>query len=247
MGEQLLAGKIACVTGAAGGIGSAICTAFRAAGATVVGADLTDRDGHDLALCDITDESAVAALVIDVVDAHGRLDIMVANAGVSGPVGPTIDLTSASWQHTLDVNLTGTFLTTKYAAKAMAATGGGAIVTTASIMGLRPAAMCAAYSASKAAIISLTRSLGLELREANIRANAVLPGFIDTALLRDRDRDLGAELGIADLDGAVAQLQGRFGEPIDVANLVVYLASDRASYLTGGAYTVDGGLSENLL
>ena len=245
MESSTLTGKVACVTGAAGGIGSAICASFRAAGATVVGTDRTEGPG--IVGCEVTDESAVSSLIDDIVRTHGRLDIMAANAGVSGPVGPIIDIDRSDWQRTFDVNLTGTYLSTKYAARAMAGSGGGAIVTTASIMGLRPAALCGTYSATKAAIISLTRSLGLELRDANIRANAVLPGFVDTPLLRDRDRDLGTELGIADLEGTVAQLQGRFGTPADVAALVLFLASDRASYLTGGAYTVDGGLSENLL
>lgn len=247
MADQLLTGRIACVTGAAGGIGTAIAASLRGAGATVIGADI-NLPGANTAdvFCDVSDESAVAALIEGIVADHRRLDIMVANAGISGPVGPLVDTGVTDWHAVMAVNLTGTFLSTKYAAQAMISGGGGVIVTTASIMGLRPAALCGPYSASKAAIISLTRSLAVELRPHGVRANAILPGFVDTPLLRNRDRDLATDLGIADLDAAAAHLQGRLGAPADVAQLALFLASDRASYLTGGAYTIDGGLSENI-
>lgn len=215
-----------------------------AAGKVVVG--LGDR--ADAVRCDVREEAEVDALVDGALERHGRLDIAVANAGVSGPIGPLAETSTEGWKSVMDVNVDGTFRTLRRAGAVMAARGdGGALISTASIMGLRPAPLCGAYSATKAAVISMTRSFALELRPAGVRANAICPGFIDTALLCDRDIDLGEELGIPDLDAVVSRVQGRFGQPADITGLALFLASDRASFLTGGAYTVDGGLSENLL
>jgi NAD(P)-dependent dehydrogenase (short-subunit alcohol dehydrogenase family) len=232
-----LANKVAIVTGAASGIGKASVELFRREGATVVGADLHGSDFE----CDAGDEEQVRALVEHTVRDHGRLDVMFANAGVSGGFDGLFDQDSADWAEILRVNLIGPFLAIKYAAPAIKDAGGGSIICTASVAGLRSGAGGPAYSASKAGVISLVKIAATQLAGAKIRVNAICPGLIETGMtqpLFDRARDKGQE----DRIGHLNPLK-RGGQPIEIANAALFLAGGESSYVNGQAITVDGGLS----
>ena len=238
-----LNGKVAIVTGAGSGIGKASVELFRAEGAIVIGADLRGADVE----CDAGDEAQVKALVDRAVADHGRLDVMFANAGVSGGFDGLFDQDAAAWAEILRINLIGPFLAIKYAAPAMKANssgkerGGGSIICTASVAGLRSGAGGPAYSASKAGVINLVKVAATQIAGANIRVNAICPGLIETGMTEfifDRARAKGQE----DKIGHLNPLK-RGGAPIEIANAALFLASDEASYVNGQAITVDGGLS----
>ena len=232
-----LEGKVAIVTGAGSGIGKATVALFRAEGATVIGADLKGADVE----CDAGDDAAVKALVDRAVADHGRLDIMFANAGISGGLKSIFDQTADDWTDILRINLIGPFLAIKHAAPVMAA--GGSIICTASVAGLRSGAGGPAYSASKAGVISLVRTAAQQLTGSNVRVNAICPGLIETGMtefIYDRAR----EKGQGDKIGHLNPLQ-RGGEPDEIANAALFLASDEASYVNGHALVVDGGLSSS--
>ena len=232
-----LAGKVAIVTGAGSGIGKASAALFRAEGATVVGADLQGGDFE----CDAGDEEQVEALVAHTVRDHGRLDISFANAGVSGGFDGLFDQDAAAWAEILRINLIGPFLAIKYAAPAMKISGGGSIICTASVAGIRAGAGGPAYSASKAGVINLVKVAATQMVGANIRINAICPGLIETGMTEfifDRAREKGQE----DRIGHLNPLK-RGGQPIEIANAALFLASDESSYVNGQAITVDGGLS----
>ena len=232
-----LEGKVAIVTGAASGIGAASVELFRAEGATVVGADLHGCDFE----CDAGDEEQVEALVSHTVRDHGGIDILFANAGVSGGFDGIFDQDAGDWAEILRVNLIGPFLGIKYAAPAMKARGGGSIIATASVAGLRSGAGGPAYSASKAGVINLVKIAATQLTGANIRVNAICPGLIETGMtgpIYDRARAKGQ----ADRIGQLNPLK-RGGEPIEIATAALFLASDDSSYVNGQSLPVDGGLS----
>ncbi|WP_309601718.1 SDR family NAD(P)-dependent oxidoreductase [Sphingomonas sp.] len=232
-----LKGKVAIITGAGSGIGKATAELFRSEGATVVGADLHGTDFE----CDAGDEVQVEALVAHTVRDHGRLDIFFANAGVSGGFDGLFDQDAAAWTEILRINLIGPFLAIKYAAPAMKASGGGSIICTASVAGLRAGAGGAAYSASKAGVINLVKVAATQLIGANIRVNAICPGLIETGMTEfifDRAREKGQE----DRIGHLNPLK-RGGQPIEIANAALFLASDESSYVNGQKIVVDGGLS----
>ncbi len=232
-----LAGKIAIVTGAGSGIGKATAALFRSEGATVVGADLT---GADVA-CDAGSEADVEAVVARVVADHGGLDIFFANAGMSGGLAGIFEQSAEDWQQILQVNLIGPFLAIKYAAPVIKERGGGAIICTASVAGLRAGAGGPAYSASKAGVISLVKIAATQLTGANIRVNAICPGLIETGMTRelyDHARASGKESRIGQLNPL-----NRGGEPDEIAAAALFLASDESRYVNGHALVVDGGLS----
>ena len=232
-----LAGKVAIITGAGSGIGKASAELFRSEGATVVGADLKGADVE----CDAGDEAAVKALVDRTVADHGRLDIFFANAGVSGGFDGLFEQDAAAWAEILRINLIGPFLAIKYAAPAMKVSGGGSIICTASVAGLRAGAGGPAYSASKAGVINLVKVAATQLTGANIRVNAICPGLIETGMtgpIYDRARAKGQ----GDRIGQLNPLK-RGGEPIEIASAALFLASDDASYVNGQSLPVDGGLS----
>ena len=235
-----LSGKIAIITGAASGIGKATAELFRDEGATVVGADV--GEGTD-AVCDAGDEGAVHTLVEATVKEHGGLDIFFANAGISGGFASISEQTAEDWAEILRVNLIGPFLAIKHAAPLMKLRGGGSIICTASVAGLRSGAGGAAYSASKAGVINLVQTAAQQLSGSGIRVNAICPGLIETGMTKpiyDMARDRGQEARIGELNPAA-----RGGETDEIARAALFLASDDASYVNGAALVVDGGLSSS--
>ncbi|HEX6218998.1 MAG TPA: SDR family NAD(P)-dependent oxidoreductase [Sphingomicrobium sp.] len=234
---QRLAGKVAIVTGAGSGIGKAAVELFRREGAVVVGADLRGAEFE----CDAGDEEQVEALVGHTVRDHGGLDIFFANAGISGGFDGIFDQDAADWAEILRVNLIGPFLAIKYAAPALKERGGGSIIATASVAGLRSGAGGPAYSASKAGVINLVKIAATQLAGANIRVNAICPGLVETGMTEfifERARARGQEAMIGHLNPLK-----RGGAPLEIANAALFLASSESSYVNGQAIAVDGGLS----
>jgi NAD(P)-dependent dehydrogenase (short-subunit alcohol dehydrogenase family) len=204
----------------------------------VVGADAVE--GADIQ-SDAGSEAAVRDLVADVAAKHGGLDVFFANAGISGGWATITDQTEEDWAEILRVNLIGPFLAIKYAAPQIAKRGGGSIICTASVAGLRAGAGGAAYSASKAGVINLVQSATQQLYGSGVRVNAICPGLIETGMTKgiyDMARASGQEERLGELNPL-----NRGGEPSEIAQAALFLASDEASYVNGAALVVDGGLS----
>jgi NAD(P)-dependent dehydrogenase (short-subunit alcohol dehydrogenase family) len=236
-----LEGRVAIITGAASGIGEATADLFRSEGATVVAADRTE--GVDIMSVDAGSEADVERLVEQTVADHGRLDIMFANAGISGGFASIFEQSSEDWAEILRVNLIGPFLAIKYAAPHMKAVGGGSIIATASVAGLRSGAGGPAYSASKAGVVNLVKVAATQLAGANIRVNAICPGLIETGMT-EFVYELARAKGKEEMLGHLNPLK-RGGAPIEIANAALFLASDESSYVNGHALVVDGGLSSS--
>lgn len=243
MGNRLN-GRVAIVTGGANGLGEAIAGKFAAEGAVVVIADVDEAAmeqvggelGVETSHCDVSDRASVQALVDGVVVRHGRLDIMVANAGIANSP-KYLDIDDEFWGRMIEVNLTGVFLCNQIAARHMVARGnGGVLLNTASILGAEGNPQTPAYAASKAGVISLTRSGAMALGEFGIRVNAVGPGYMKTRMTEGLR-------AVPELEKSLAEMVplNRFGEPGDIADAAVFLASDEASYITGHTLFVDGG------
>jgi meso-butanediol dehydrogenase / (S,S)-butanediol dehydrogenase / diacetyl reductase len=244
------AGKVALVTGASGGIGRATAGRLASEGASVVLVDLGDctlptAGGPHLSLpCDVADEAQVKATIATVLARFGRIDVLCNNAGITCTIAPITEINSDDWARVMGVNLFGTAHFIKHAAPAMIAQGGGAIVNTASVAGIRSGAGGNVYSASKAGVINLTQTTACDLGGHGIRVNAVCPGLIETGMTQpifDYARSLGKE----DRLGARCELR-RYGRPEEVAAVIAFLASDDASYITGQALPVDGGNTASL-
>ncbi len=237
--------KVAFVTGSSSGIGAACAQRFADEGAVVVGFDLGEapEGGAHLAgfhAGDVRDEPGVAAAVQATVAAHGRIDILVNAAGVAGGA-PVHLLEQDEWDRVLDINLKGTFLVTKHViASAMLEQRSGSIINLASIEGVEGMDIASAYNASKGGVVLLTRQIAVDYGRIGIRSNCLCPGFIETpmtAMLRTP----GVEAITQKI--AEAHLLGRFGQPDEVAAAALFLASDDASFVTGHALLVDGGLT----
>jgi NAD(P)-dependent dehydrogenase (short-subunit alcohol dehydrogenase family) len=248
-----LTNKVALVTGAAGGIGAAAVARFVAQGARVM---LVDRQhdaleavasayGHmPFRVADVTQPEQMAACVQDACRQFGGLDIAVLNAGIEGEVKPITDYDVDVFDRVMAVNVRGVWLGLKYCIPAINQRGGGSIVITSSVAGLRGAAHMSAYCASKHAVIGLMRTAAAECAAANIRVNTVNPAPIETRMMRSLETGLVP----ADPEAAKAVIAQRiplqrYGAPQDVADLMLFLASDESRYCTGGIYTVDGGMS----
>jgi len=254
-----LDGKVAIVTGAASGIGRASSVLFAREGARLV---VVDRDadglsetakaiqeGNGTALLfagDVADENNVKAFVRRAIETFGAVDVVYANAGISGGLTPPplLQQTTEDWLRVLKVNLLGPFLAIKHAAPHMVQKGRGSIVLTASVAGLRANAGGAPYSASKAGVISLAQTAANSLLGTGVRVNAICPGLIETGMTRElfeAARQRGTDRKIGQLN----PLQ-RAGAPAEIAAMALFLASDESSYVNGQAFPVDGGLSSTL-
>jgi NAD(P)-dependent dehydrogenase (short-subunit alcohol dehydrogenase family) len=242
------------VTGAGSGIGRATARLFAEEGAQVVAADLSEAV-HDtvagldaLAVqMDAGDEGDVERLVATACDRFGGLDIFFANAGISGGASGIFDSTVDLWTEVLRVNLIGPALAIKHAGPKIVerakVTGGGAILCTASVAGLRSGAGGPAYSASKAGVINLVQTAAQQLATSNVRVNAICPGLIETGMTA-RAFEYAREVGKEDKLGRLNPLR-RAGAPEEIARVALFLASDAASYVNGQAWVVDGGLSSS--
>jgi NAD(P)-dependent dehydrogenase (short-subunit alcohol dehydrogenase family) len=243
-------GRAALVTGGGSGIGAAVSLLLAARGASVLVSDI-DLTAAERTVRAIEKDGGVAVAfrhdttrpedsrraVAFAVEKFGRLDHAVNNAGIGGNLEVTVaDGDFDNWKHTIDVNLTGVFYGLHYQLAHMTQRGSGSVVNLASILGLRGQEKSAAYVASKHGVIGLTRTAALEVARQGVRVNAVCPGYIDTPMLATAPEDVRRSLG--DLHPI-----GRLGRPQEVAELIVFLLSDKASLMTGADYLVDGGFA----
>lgn len=245
-----LKNKVAIVTGGASGIGRATVELFTREGAAVVAADVTDEAGQQLAdairgaggsctfvHADVSSEAEVEAMVQFALSHYGRLDVLFNNAGIEGDQAPTAEATTENWDRVIGVNLKGTFFGLKHGIAAMLGRGGGSIINNASVAGLVGFAGISAYCASKGGVVQLTKTAALEYAAQGIRVNCVCPGVIDTPMVQrftHGDPVITAQF-------TALEPVGRLGRASEVAELALFLASDRSSFVTGAAIPVDGG------
>lgn len=248
-----LQGKVAVISGAAGGIGLGTAQLLSAYGATVVLLDLNEELGKKEAQaicdegrtarfhrCDVTSAENCENVIAEIDREFGRIDILFNNAGVTYRKD-VVGLSEREWDLVVDVTLKGAFLLSKYAIPVMARGGGGSIINTGSGWGLKGGDLAAAYCAAKGGIVNLTRAMAIDHGAQNIRVNSVNPGDTDTALLREEGRQLGEETNAFLKDSAKGRPLERLGTPEDIAKAVLFLASDLSSWITGAAIVVDGG------
>jgi NAD(P)-dependent dehydrogenase (short-subunit alcohol dehydrogenase family) len=242
------AGRVALVTGAASGIGAAVAARLAAAGAHVAVADIDclgtertvrmirDANGHAEPLAmDVTDPASVEAAVTATVAAFGALHLAVNSAGVTGPAALTGEYDPQDWRRVIDVDLTGVFNCLRYEIPALLTAGGGSIVNMSSVLGSNGCPQQVAYTAAKHGVVGLTKSAAIEYASRGIRVNTVAPGFIETPLVAEGLTALGRRTLVR------AHPIGRLGDAAEVAELVAFLLSDHAAFITGSYHLVDGG------
>lgn len=259
MGQRVtypsLSGKSVLITGGASGLGLAFAEAFAANGAHLTLLDINSEGlarvsenlktanpgiGVGTACGSTTDEVAVEAAFAQAVSRFGRIDVLLNNAGI-GMVKPTLELSAAEWRNIVDINLTGVFLCAKAAGKYMTRQGCGVILNMASMFGVSAAPQRAGYCSTKAAVVALTKVLAVEWAQFGVRVNALAPGFTGTALVNEL-----ARAGKIDLERLKKGTpMGRLGEPGEIAELALFLASDNAAFITGQAFVADGGWTAN--
>jgi len=234
--------KVAVITGAAGGIGLATAELFEAEGAHVVGVDLKQHSVGELALqVDLTDEQAVKDMYQQTRDKFGKIDVLFNNAGISPTDDDSILVTEYdAWQRVQDANLKSVFFCCKYGIPHLLETGGGSVINTASFVAIMGAATSQiSYTASKGAVLAMSREMGVEFARSGVRVNALCPGPVATPLLM--------ELFAKDPERAARRLvhvpMGRFGEPDELAKAVLFLASDDSSFMTASSLLIDGGIN----
>ena len=237
-----LDGKVCVITGAASGIGAETARLFKEEGGTVVGVDLAEDAEGDLAIqADVTDEAQVRDMYTRAREELGHIDVLYNNAGISPPDDVSvIDTSIEAWQRVQDVNLKSVFLCCKHGIPHLLDAGGGSVINTASFVAVMGAATSQiSYTASKGGVLALSRELGVEFARRGVRVNALCPGPVNTPLLQ--------ELYAKDQQAAARRLvhlpMGRFAEAREIANGVLFLASDESSYVTAQTFLVDGGLS----
>lgn len=255
----MLNDRVAFITGAASGIGASTAQRFAREGARVVLADVQPDEGERIRAeieaaggqaryvdCDVSDASAVRAAVEYAVAEFGRLDIVLANAGINGVWAPVDELEPGNWDRTQAINLRGTYLTVHFAVPHLKRAGGGSIIITSSVNGTRTFSSpgASAYSASKAGQVAFMKMIALELGRHQIRCNAVCPGLIHTNI-QERTEQRGTEkIGIeVELPRGSPALNGGEGDPVDVADTCLFLASDLGRHVSGVEIYVDGGAS----
>lgn len=243
----ILDDKVALVTGAGSGIGLAVAHSYAKEGAKVIVSDINEEHGRksvedikkrggeaSFVKADTSKPEEVEALVKKTVEIYGRLDIACNNAGIGGEQTLTGDYSLDSWRKVLSINLDGVFYGCKYELEQMEKNGGGVIVNMASIHGTVAAPLSSAYTSAKHAVVGLTKNIGAEYGQKNIRCNAVGPAYIETPLLESASGEMKDAL-------ITKHPMGRLGKPEEVAELVLFLSSEKSSFMTGGYYLIDGG------
>jgi len=244
------AGKVALVTGGGSGIGRESCLRFARGGARIVVCDISEAGGNEtvdllkavgsdavFVKCDVSDPAQVEAAVARAVEAFGGLHIVVNNAGIGGSAAPTGEIDIADWNKVIGISLNGVMHGMRFGIPAILTSGGGAIVNISSILGLVGFSGSPAYVASKHAVSGLTKAAAIEYAEKGIRINSIHPGFVDTPLVAGvmpQGSDIAAFI-------ASKHAMNRFGTPDEIANAIIWLASDEASFVTGAQFAVDGG------
>ncbi len=245
--------KVVLITGGASGLGAESGRRLAKEGATVVLTDLQADAGQALAdqitaaggraeflMQDVTDEARWGEVVEAVMNRFGRIDVLVNSAGIGEGGQPILEATYAAWKRVIDINLDGTFLGVKAVAPAMAAAGRGSIINLSSILGKVGQAGAAAYCASKGGVLMLTKAVALELAPLGVRVNSVHPGYIDTPMVVNALRNSENENELRDMIIS-RHAMGRLGVPREIADAIVFLASDESSFMTGSELVVDGG------
>lgn len=245
----LFDGKVAIVTGGGSGIGQAACHLYAREGARVVVSDIDEKGGNEtcraiqemdgeaiFVRADVSQPGDCQALVDATLEKYGRLDIAFNNAGIGGEANPTGEYSIEGWQKVIEINLSGVFYCMRYEIPAMLKTAGGAIVNMASILGMAGFSKSPAYVAAKHGVIGLTRTAAIEYAQQGLRINSVGPAFIQTPLISGLEQDSQVRDYLISLHPV-----GRLGKPQEVAELVIWLSSEKASFVTGAYYEVDGG------
>jgi meso-butanediol dehydrogenase/(S,S)-butanediol dehydrogenase/diacetyl reductase len=244
-----LGGKVCIITGGASGIGAAGCRRFAAAGATVLVADcnadgaarVAREIGGESFAVDVSDEKSIGALIEHVVRGHGRLDVLWANAGIAGFRAPCAEQPTDTWERVLRVNLTGVFFSLRAALQPMLAAGRGVLLATASVAGMQASAGSPAYHVAKAGVIRLVEHVAIAYGPKGIRCNAIAPGLTDTPILDPFAEAVGGREAL--FERQIRSIPARrAGQPSEIAEAAVYLASDAAAYVNGVTLPVDGGM-----